>query len=109
MINQLFLPGPNAGSNVEIPYPSGFKFTGEKGNLGAVISEAFNYIFPIAGLILFFIIISAGFLLLTSAGDEEKTQKASKMLTNAVIGFVIIFVSFWLIKLLQFIFGFKVL
>ena len=108
MFYQLILPGPDS-DNIKIPYPSGFKFTGdEQGTVGFVISEALKYIFPAAGLILFFIIISAGFMLLTSAGDEEKTKKASAMLTNAVIGFVIIFVSFWLVKLLEVIFGVEI-
>jgi len=108
MFYQLFLPGKE-GEQVEIPYPEGFKFSGGQSTLGAVVSEALKYLYPLAGLILFGIIIFAGFQYLTSAGNEEQMKKASSMLTNAIIGFVILFVSFWLMKLLQFVFGFQVL
>ena len=107
MINQLVLP------DAKIDFPKDAlrggveKFPFE--TPADIINEALKYIFPFAGLILFFFFIAAGFMLLTSAGNEEKTKKASSMLTSAVIGFVILFVSFWLMKLLQFIFGFEVL
>ncbi|HUV46604.1 MAG TPA: pilin [Candidatus Bathyarchaeia archaeon] len=104
MFYQLILPGPDS-EGVSLDYPSGFKFN----TVADVINEALKYIFPLAGLILFFMLIAAGFLMLTSAGDEEKNKKASAILTSAVIGFVILFVSFWLIKLLETVFGFKTL
>jgi hypothetical protein len=105
MLYQLVLPGEKGEKKVEIPYPSGFKFT----DPASIINEAFKYLFPLAGLILFFTLIAGGFQLLTAAGNEETIQKAQKKITAAIIGFVILFVSFWLMKLLQFIFGFKVL
>jgi len=99
---QLTLPG--TGGPVTIDYPTGAKFT----SVADVFSEAFKYIFPLAGLVLFFILIAAGFQLLTSAGNEETIQKAQKQITNAVIGFVIIFASFWIIKLLETVLGVEI-
>jgi len=71
----------------------------------SIINEALKYIFPFAGLILFFTLIAGGFQLLTSAGNEENIKKASQKITWAIVGFVIIFISFWLIKLLETVFG----
>jgi len=107
---QLSLSLPGAGDeNVQVNYPSGegfdFKFT----DVASIINEALKYIFPFAGLILFFILIGAGFQFLTAAGNEEKVQKASKTITAALIGFIIIFVSFWLIKLLETVLGADIL
>lgn len=104
MILQLSLP-KLGGGQVTFNYPTGSKFN----TPADIINEVLKYIFPISGLILFFIIIAAGFILLTSAGNEEKNKKAGAMLTSAVIGFAILFTSFWIMKLLQFVFGFKVL
>ena len=104
MIFQLSLPKIGNGQ-VTFDNPAGFKFT----DPASVINEVFKYLFPLAGIILFFFLIAGGFLYLTSAGNEEQTKKASTMITNAIIGFVILFVSFWLMKLLQFVFGFEVL
>jgi len=81
------------------------KFT----NLGSVVSEALKYVFPFAGLILFFMLIAGGFQMMTAAGNEESIQKAQKKITYAVIGFVVIFISFWLIKLLETILGVSIL
>lgn len=98
---QLTLPG----DNMKIPYPSGFKFTGEKGNIGGLISEALKYVFPLAGLILFGMLIFGGFELLTSSGNPEAIKKGQDKITSAVIGFVIIFVAYWLVQILQAILG----
>jgi len=81
----------------------------ELGSIGGLISTLLPYIFVLAGLILFFIIIGAGFAMFTSGGDPEKTKKASSQLTSGLIGFVIIFTSYWIIQLLELIFGFQML
>lgn len=104
MIYQLILPGSEGKTNT-IDYPTGFKFT----TVGDVISTALLYLFPLAGLVLFFFLLASGLQLLTSAGNEEKIKKAHAQITNAILGFVILFVSFWLIKIMEFVFGIKIL
>lgn len=101
---QLILPGPS-GQEVEVPYPSGFEFAGQKANLGAVISDVLKYIYPAAGIIFFFILIAGGFQLLTAAGNEETIKKAQQKITYGLVGFLIIFVSFWLIKIIEAVLG----
>jgi len=103
MFYQLILP-QKGGGKVSINYPKGFQFT----TTADIINSALNYIFPIAGLILFFVFIMAGFNFLTAAGNEEKIKKAQTQITNAAIGFVIILVSFWLIKLIEYVFGIRI-
>lgn len=72
---------------------------------GAILNSLILYVFPIAGLILFVLIISSGFQLMTSTGNPETMKKAQQRLTFAVIGFIIIFVSYWLIQILDAILG----
>lgn len=51
-----------------------------------------GYILGLAGLVAFFLIIIAGFQILTSAGNPEKLEGAKQLLTAAVLGlFFIIF------------------
>jgi len=105
MLYQPILPGAN-GNQIPVPVPNGFKFVGAtKGNLGYIISEALKYIFPVAGLILFFMLIAGGFQLLTSAGDPEATKKGYAKITWSIIGFLVIFISYWLIQIMEYIFG----
>ena len=73
--------------------------------LGEIISSLLPYIFALAGLALLLYLTLAGFELLTSTGDPKKIESAKSKLTNAIIGFLIIFVSYWLIQILEAILG----
>ena len=75
------------------------------GNLtsfGSLVTLFLNIAFVVAGLILLIFIIIGGIGLMSSAGnsDPQKTEQAKKTLTSAVIGFVIVFASYWIVKLL---------
>ncbi len=87
----------------EIPELEGFKFAGD--TIGDIISALLPYVFVLAGLGIFGALIFSGFQLLISAGDPKRTEQAKGCLSSAVAGAVIIFVSYWLIRILQHIFG----
>ncbi len=78
-------------------------------NMAAIISELLKYIFVIAGLTLFVLLIIGGFGLLTSGGSPDKIKAAQGKITSAVIGFVIIFISYWLMRILEIVFGISIL
>lgn len=84
----------------------GFKFANK--TLGDIISALLPYIFTIAGIILFALLIMGGFELLTSGGNPEKTKKAQGRITSSLIGFLIIFLAYWLTQLLEVIFGISI-
>lgn len=74
------------------------------------IGDIFNpttmgLIFGFAGLGLLLIIISAGFSLLTSAGDTKKLESGKQKLTYAIVGFLVIFTAYWAVQLAGKIFG----
>ena len=77
---------------------------GEGGSIGVIVSALLPYLYVIAGLILFGAIIVSGFQFLFSADDPKKTASAKGCLTNAIIGFLIIFISYWLIQIIEVIF-----
>ena len=78
-------------------------------DLGGIFTRLLQYIFPLSGLILFAMILISGFQLLTSAGDPKGMEQAKQRLTWGVVGFLIIFVSFWLMKMLEFLLGITIL
>ncbi len=81
-----------------------FKFAG--GNLGDVISDLTkNYLLLIAGLLLLVYLLYGGFQYLTSAGDPKKIESAQSKITQSIIGFLIIFGSFWVVQILANILG----
>ncbi|MFA5644101.1 MAG: hypothetical protein WC928_01065 [Patescibacteria group bacterium] len=57
------------------------------------IVKLINVILTVLGLITVVLIIYAGFLWMTSAGNEESVKKAQAILKNAIIGLVIILIS----------------
>ncbi len=103
MIFELILPSKNGPINIDDPV--GFKFKGADANLGAVITSALKYLFPIAGLILLFMLIMGGLELMTSSGNPEATQKGYKKILFAMVGFLLIFLSYWIIQILEAILG----
>src|SRR3989338_507124 len=74
-------------------------------NIGSIISEAVPYVFLFAGIALLLMLISAGFTLLTSAGDAKKLDSGKQTLTYALVGFLLIFAAFWIVQLAGIIFG----
>jgi len=59
-----------------------------------IVARVINIILGFLGIIAVGLIIYAGWLWMTAAGNEERIQQAKKILINAVIGLVIILSSF---------------
>lgn len=78
------------------------------GSIGAIISKIYPIVLAFAGFGLLLMIIAAGFALLTSAGDSKKTEQAKQQLTNAIIGFIIIFGAVFIVRVVGRIFGITV-
>lgn len=73
--------------------------------IGDVISNALPIVFAFAGAGLFLMLMAAGFSYLTSAGDAKKLEQGKQRLTYALIGFAVIFASFWAVQAAGIIFG----
>jgi len=74
-------------------------------NIGSILDAMTPLIFGFAGLGLLLMIISAGYTLLTSAGDAKKLESGKQRLTYAIVGFLVIFVAYWIVQLAGKIFG----
>lgn len=91
--------------NYSINGPEGFKFA--NAGLGEIIGQSLIYVFATAGIGLLLMIISSGFSLMTSGGDPKKAAGGKARLTNAIIGFILIFTAFWLVQILGTILGWE--
>ncbi len=72
---------------------------------GKVISRVLLFAFPMAGLILFVMLIWGGFEMLTGATDTKSQDAGKQRITAAIIGFVLLFISYWLARILEAVFG----
>lgn len=79
--------------------------SGDYLNVGGAISLLLTYIFPLSGILLLFFLISAGFDLMTAAGDPKKTEAAKEKLTSAIVGFIIVFTAFWIYQIVKYVLG----
>lgn len=64
-----------------------------------------NLLIPLGAIILLFVLMWGGFSLITSQGDPEKLKAARARLTAGIIGFVLLIVSYLLVKVLAYVFG----
>lgn len=75
----------------ELAEEAGFESDADLGSTASTIIEAF---LGFLGIIFLVLIIYAGFVWMTAAGDSDKVQKAKDTIFRSVIGLVIIVLSY---------------
>lgn len=76
---------------------------------GIVTIKGFEYIFnnvvtiilSLAGILLFIMLVSGGFKILTSGSDPKAAEAGKKTLTYAIGGLVLVVLSFLILRFLQ--------
>ena len=79
------------------------KFQGR--NIGYILSRLLIYIFPFAGLIMLLYLLFGGYKYMLSRGDPKALAEAKGAITTALIGFVIVFVAFWIVQIIGVVLG----
>lgn len=79
-------------------------------SLGGLISAILPNIYVLAGLILLFFLIFGGLAVILGAGqgNQENVEKGKKVLTGTLIGFLVVFASYWIIQILEILTGIEV-
>lgn len=54
-----------------------------------------------AGIIFFIMLLIGGFMYMQSSGNPENIKKAQALLRSSIIGLIIVFISFLLVKLIS--------
>ncbi len=74
-----------------------------------ILSRVLFFAFPMAGLILFVMLLWAGFEMLSGASTKKSMDAGRQRATTAIVGFLLLFVSYWIARLLEVIFGITIL
>lgn len=77
--------------------------------LPGIVSTVIKLILVVAALIAFIFLVIGGIKWITSGGDKEQTAKAQGTITAALIGLVIVFAAWAIIRLLEAFFGIEIL
>lgn len=93
----------NGGAGISIEGPADFKFGSD--SIGYIVGQSLSYVFAAAGIGLLLMIISSGFSLMMSAGDAKKLAAGRATLTNALVGFLLVFGAFWIVQILGIVLG----
>jgi hypothetical protein len=88
---------------LENPLASQFK------DIPSIVNWASSFILPISTLALVGIVIYAGFLKLTSAGNPDKEKQFMETLTSGIVGFILILSASLVISILGALLGIRLL
>ena len=89
-----------SGSKIDLTNYSNF--------LGSFFSRALLFSIAIGGIFFFLKLINSGFIFLTSIGEPGKIQSATKELTNASIGLLLIISVIFLTQIMETVLGIKI-
>lgn len=70
-----------------------------------VFSNIITFALIASGIVALIFIIYSGFKLVTSGGDQKKVEGARKTLTWAIIGLVLILLSFFIVNIVGYVTG----
>ena len=95
----------------------GEKFFGSSGgfqnlsDIGGLVSTIVNFALIAAGLIFLFLFVIGGISIMSGSGSDnpERAAKGKQAITTALIGFVVVFAAYWIVKLIETITGIKIL
>jgi hypothetical protein len=74
-------------------------------NLGCVFQNVVRAFLGFAGIVLFILLIMGGFRFITSGGDPKAVEGARKTITSAIIGLIVILLSYLILVLIKAITG----
>jgi hypothetical protein len=84
-------------------FSPGDDFPQEVGETGSLVSAMISNAIIIAGVILLFLLLFGGFSFIIGAGqgNPQKAAQGKSALTAALIGFIIIFFAYWIIRVVE--------
>jgi len=95
------IPIPSDSTSTTISTPSALQSTslnitnplGETSDISTLVSNILNFLIKLAIPITAILVVYAGFLYITSAGNEEKVKTAQKALIWAIVGFAVVLIA----------------
>jgi heme/copper-type cytochrome/quinol oxidase subunit 2 len=95
---------PVAVSALDLPNCNSFRgvnCSSANGSVSGLILYVINIMLGIAGLVAVLFLIIGGFWYITSAGNEETAEKGKGTVINAIIGIVIIILSYVVVNVVS--------
>jgi len=96
------------GGNQDMTKTEASAYAQELSTPGGIISRLIKFLFPLAGLVLFVMLVWGGLEIMLGA-VSKKVDAGKQRVTAAIVGFLLLFSSYWIWQILQVVFGVKIL
>jgi len=70
-------------------------------DLGDILQKIIGYALGLAGIVLFIMLLIGGFSFITSGGDPKAAEGAKKTITSAIIGLIVILISYIILVIIK--------
>ena len=86
-------------------------FPQQPGNVGRVVTAIVSTLVLFAGAIFVVLIVIGGFSMIIGAGqgNQQKIGQGRQAVTAALIGFLVIFAAFWIVRIIETMTGIAIL
>lgn len=78
-------------------------------DVGTLASILLNNAIMVAGIVLIFLIVIAGIQMISASGDPQKAARARQILTAGILGFILVVVAYFIVRLVQVSFNVNIL
>jgi len=75
------------------------------GGISFAFSEVLPIVIVIGGLLLLVMLFMGGFTMLTNAQNPQGQEKGKQQITWAIVGFLLLFSAYWIVQILEIVFG----
>lgn len=73
--------------------------------LGSFLSRVNKLVAAVCGIVLFFYLLYGGFRYISAGGDEKAVQEAGRIITNAIVGMLIVAAAYIITLVIEEILG----
>lgn len=92
-------------------FGSGGHFLSDLPGIGKLVSIIVSNAIIVAGIIMLFLMVFAGISMISggASGNPQKVAQGKQTATIAIIGFIIVFISYWIVQIIEQITGVDIL
>ena len=108
MFKPVFAQGVDVG---QLPLGNGQNLSSSYPNLGILVSIILRNALTLAAIIFLVLLIFGGltFIINAGSGDSKKTAQSSAAITSALIGFLVVFLAYFIIQIVEVVTGLQIL
>lgn len=103
----MFVKQVLASASLEYFYQPAQSLGGQNAQISTVLNPLIANTLVVSGLVAFFVILFAGFMYISGAGDKAKLTQSTNMLTYGILGLIIVVSAYLVTKLLGTVIGFN--